>query len=221
MKRAMVWGASGGIGQALVDLLVAKGWTVVAIGHHSDVDHDRSSPNMGFRANVNRIDVDVADPYAVEVAVGKAAQFVESIDLWVYSVGDVVKANISELAPATWHRLINANLNGAFHATHYSFPLFAPNAHLFYIGAITECLHLPGFSAYVAAKSALESFVETLRKEELLRRVTLVRPSAVDTPFWAKIPICRPDNVLTPQLVAEKLLFLHENGERAALDITG
>ncbi|MBN2472678.1 MAG: SDR family NAD(P)-dependent oxidoreductase, partial [Anaerolineae bacterium] len=36
MKTAMIWGASGGIGRALVRLLVAEGWRVLAVARQPE-----------------------------------------------------------------------------------------------------------------------------------------------------------------------------------------
>ena len=71
----------------------------------------------------------------------------------------------------------------AFLATHFSMPLLAQNAHLVYLGAVSERLRLPGLSAYAAAKAGLEAYAEALKKEERKRRITVVRPGAVATPF--------------------------------------
>ena len=79
-----------------------------------------------------------------------------------------------------WTRILDANLTGAFLTTHYSWPLLARDAHLFYLSATSERLRLPGLGANVTAKGRLENFAEVVRKESK-RKITVVRPSAVDT----------------------------------------
>ncbi len=210
MKRAMVWGATGGIGRVTVELLCEAGWEVVVVARHA-TDLASLTPHV--------IEADVADPYAVEVAIRQASQMVETVDLWVYSVGDIATAKVADLAPVAWQRLIDANLTGAFLTTHYSLPLLAESAHLFYIGAITERLRLPGFAPYVAAKSGLEAYAEALRKEERKRRITVLRPGAVDTSFWDKLPMRLPANAITPKRVAERILELYNNGASGIVDL--
>lgn len=210
MATAMVWGAGGGIGQAMVNALSAADWEVVALHHRPP-----STPT----AAQQQLEVDVASAYGVEVAVRQAAAIADSVDLWIYTVGDIAAANIADMAPETWQRLINVNLTGAFLATHYSLPLLAENAHLIFVGAISERLRLPGLSAYGAAKSALEAYVEALRKEERRRRVTLLRPAAVDTPFWEKVPLRLPKNALPPAQVAERILTIYREQEQGTIDL--
>ena len=44
------------------------------------------------------------------------------------------------------------------------------NAHIIFIGAVSERLKLPGLSAYAASKAGLEAFAEVLGKEERKKR---------------------------------------------------
>ena len=211
MATAMVWGASGGIGRTLVQALVDEGWQVIAVARQAD-ELTTITPHV--------FDADISSPYEVEVAVCTAGRIVGAVDLWVYSVGDILSAKVEQLAPDTWQRLIDANLTGAFTTTHYSLPLLAENAHLVYVGAITERLRLPGLSAYVAAKSGLEAYAEALRKEERKRRVTVLRPAAVETPFWEKVRMRLPKQALTADDVAKRILTIYGEGEEGIIDLT-
>ncbi|MCS6828932.1 MAG: SDR family NAD(P)-dependent oxidoreductase [Caldilinea sp.] len=209
MSTALIFGASGGIGRALAQQLRAKGWTVGAVSRHP---HDLAE------LTEFRYEADVADEFAVQRAIYSAAQELAAIDLWVYAVGDILSSPVAEMKPEAWKRILDANLTGAYLATHYSLPLLAEQAHLLYIGAYGEKLRLPGLSAYAAAKAGLEAFVTTLAKEQRKLRVTVVRPGAVDTPLWNKTPMRLPRNALTPEALAEQILHAHESGASGVLD---
>jgi len=207
-KRALVWGANGGIGRALVHELLTQGWQVVAVARHFD---------RPAKSGEVQIEADVCDAAGVQAAVLSAAQEVGEIDLWVYTVGDIQITKVQELAPATWERIVAANLTGAYLTTHYSRPLLATQAHLFYLGAVSERLKLPGFAAYVAAKAGLEAFVEVLVKEERELKVTLIRPGAVNTSFWRKVPLRMPKNALEPAEVIQRILAAYHEGRTGSL----
>ena len=67
MKTAMVWGADGGIGRALVGQLTSDGWTVLAVTRQpSDLE----------RLTRHVIEADVSRPHDVEQAVLAAADAV-------------------------------------------------------------------------------------------------------------------------------------------------
>lgn len=209
MNNALIWGAAGGLGRALVAQLAARGWNVCAVARDA-------APLAGLTPH--GFEADVADPFAVQQAVLAVAQEATDFRLWVYAAGDIAAHKAGEMTPETWRRLLDANLNGAFLATHFSLPLLAPDAHLIYLGAVHERLRLPGLAAYAAAKAGLEAFADSLRKEERGRRVTVVRPAAVDTPLWKKAPFRLPAGAVSADAAAEKIIAAHESGHAGLLE---
>lgn len=208
-KVAIVWGAAGGIGRALVNQLSAEGWWVIAVTHQvADIDTAAVS-----------IEANVGDEFDVQRALMAAGQEAPEIDLFIYAAGDITAEPASKMAPKMWRRIIAANLDGAYYATHYSLPLLSATAPLVYIGAVSERMRLPGLSAYAAAKAGLEAFAEALRKEERRRKVIVVRPGAVQTDFWDKVPFKMPASALTPQAVADKVLAAVRDGHQGNLDL--
>lgn len=210
MKTAMIWGAAGGIGKALVKRLVADGWSVIAVARQPG-DLESLTP-LVFEA-------DVARAHEVEQTVLAASYETEQVDLWIYAAGDITSEKIEAMAPETWQRVLDANLTGAFLTAHYSLPLLAQDAHLFFLGAVSERMQMPGLSAYAAAKAGLESFAEAFRKEARKRRVTVVRPAAVDTPLWQKVPFKMPANAAAPETVADRILEAYAQGHKGQLDL--
>ena len=211
MKTALIWGAGGGIGRALVAQLSEHGWTVIAIARHATALSVLTPYTL---------EADVASTYDVEVAVQAASQIADEVNLWIYAAGDIVPAKVADMSPAEWQRTLNANLSGAFITTHFSLPLLSADAHLFYLGALSERLRLPGFAAYGAAKAGLEAFAESLAKEQRRRKVTVVRPGAVATPFWEKVPLRMPESALPTEIIAERLLAAYEQRTAGVLDIS-
>lgn len=210
MSRAIVWGANGTIGQALTAELAAHAWDVIAVSRDG-----REVPGAMLS-----LQADVTKAQAVESAVRSASFEVSDLDLLVYAAGDILSAPIKQMAPQEWQRIVGANLSGAFLTTHSSLPLLADDAFLVYIGAVSERLRLPGLAAYAAAKAGLEAFADTLRKEERKRRVLVVRPGAVATPFWEKVPMRLPKDAASPEKVSRRILAAYEEGLTGVLDLT-
>lgn len=189
---------------------MAQDWTVVAIARHTD-------PLVDLTEHV--IEADVTNDYEVQLAVSQASHALDEINLFVYAAGDITSAKLADMAHDDWQRIINANLTGAYLTTHHSMPLLASDAHLFFLGAISERLKLPGLAAYAAAKAALEVFGEVLAKEQRKRRVTVVRPGAVDTPLWDKMPLKLPPKAFSPDDIAQKILTAFEQNHKGPLDL--
>jgi NAD(P)-dependent dehydrogenase (short-subunit alcohol dehydrogenase family) len=210
MPTALIFGASGGIGRALVARLAADGWTVGAASRH---------PGDLADLTEHRYEADVTDAFAVSQAVYAAAQELPPVDLWIYAAGDILANPVAELSPAEWSRILGANLTGAYLTTQQSLPLLAERAHLIYLGAYSEKLQLPGLGAYAAAKAGLEAFVATLAKEQRKRRVTIVRPGAVDTPLWNKVPLRLPRDAMAPDALAQRVIDAYHAGATGKLDL--
>jgi short-subunit dehydrogenase len=85
---------------------------------------------------------------------------------------------------------------------------------------VSERMQMPGLSAYAAAKAGLEAFAESLRKEARKRRITVVRPGAVATPFWENVPFRMPANAMTPEAVAAAILSAYEAKHSGKLDLS-
>lgn len=210
MKNAMVWGANGGIGTTVVNRLVEDDWTVIGVVHDSSSVTDPP---------YHVVEADVADEAAVQRAVRQAADMAPSIDLWIYAVGDIAASKVGEMSSQDWRRILDANLTGAYLAVHHGLPLLAADAHMVFVGAVSERLRLPGLSAYAAAKAGIEAFAEVLRKEQRGRRVSLVRPKAVETTLWEKVPFSVPHGALKPGDVADRILNAYHEGHRGWLNL--
>lgn len=210
MKTAMIWGASGGIGTALVTKLADAGWTVIGVAR---------DPNSVSYLTTEAVAADVRDSDSVRKAIEQAGELVDQVDLWIYAVGDIASTKIEELPVAEWERILSANLTGAYLTAHLSLPLLAPDAHMIFLGAVSERLRLPGLAAYAAAKAGLEAFADVLRKEERRRSVTVVRPKAVQTELWEKVPFSVPPGAVSADELAERILRAYQESESGVLNV--
>jgi NAD(P)-dependent dehydrogenase (short-subunit alcohol dehydrogenase family) len=206
----MIWGAAGGIGRSLTALLGNNGWDVVAVSRDGT-----TIPGSKIAVAAN-----IANAAAVDQAVYTVSLEADPITLWVYAAGDIVQTKVDEMQADVWQRIIDANLTGAYLTAHASLPLLTADAHMFFLGAISERLRLPSLSAYVAAKTGLEAFVATFAREQRKRPITLVRPGAVDTPFWDKVTLRKPADAATPDQIAQRIWQAYQEKSLGTLDIT-
>ncbi|MCS6936801.1 MAG: SDR family NAD(P)-dependent oxidoreductase [Candidatus Bipolaricaulota bacterium] len=209
LSNILVWGAAGGIGRALVASFAARGHTVVAVARQPR-ELETLTPHIVTGA--------VDDPEQVTAAVRRAIEVASTFDVFTYAVGDIASVKIAEMAPEDWRRIMDANLAGVYLTTRAALPYLASQAHLFFLGAPHERLRLPGLGAYAAAKAGIEALAEVIRKETR-RRVTVVRPQAVRTPMWEKVPFRVPANALSPEQVAQAIVQAWEQGQEGILDL--
>ncbi|MCX8023684.1 MAG: SDR family NAD(P)-dependent oxidoreductase [Thermanaerothrix sp.] len=209
-RTALVWGASGGIGLALVKLLAANGWQVVAVARRTESLTPLSS---------HAYEVDLNFPGSLQSVTTQMIQEGLQVDWWVYAAGDIMVVPVDKMSFEQWQQILNANLTGAFLALHYSASLLRPEAPIYFLGALGERIRSPGLSAYAAAKAGIEALAEVTRRE-LRRPVVVVRPAAVVTPLWQKVPFKMPPNAVEPEVVAAKMLEAYQSNYLGYLDIT-
>ena len=195
---------------AILAKLNADSWTTIAVAHET-------KSITSFADYVFETPFD--DPGRLEQTAYLISQEAGEIDFWCYAAGDILQAKVSDMAPQDWHRILSANLTNAYYAIHYSLPLLRENAHIIFIGAVSERLKLPGLSAYAASKAGLEAFAVALSKEERKKRITVVRPGAVTTPLWDKVPLRLPADAASPEKVAEKIIDAYQAGHNGQLDL--
>lgn len=211
MAQVLVWGAAGGIGQALAGTFWAAGHHVVAVARRAE----------GLPAGMPVVIAQRVDEVAeVTATMQEATRWTTFFDVFIYAVGDIRSAKIGEMSMAAWQSILNANLTGAYVTTQAALPYLTPQAHLFFLGAQHERLRLPGLGAYAASKAGLEALAEVIRKETR-RRVTVVRPQAVATAFWNKVPFRLPPRALTPAQLAEAVFKAWAEGQEGLLDVGG
>lgn len=210
MPNALIWGASGGIGSAIVKTLKANGWQVYAAARNTDNVPENANEVYHF---------DASDPESYkEIALLLAEDAIE-LDLVVYAVGGIVADKMEDLGAENWHTVINANLNGAYLGVQSVLHLVPKGGHVMVIGAYVDKITLPKFGAYTVAKAGLEPMMTILGKENRRKNFTLVRPPAVDSAFWDNVPFNLPEGALSPQDVADAILSQYNEGKTGTLDL--
>ncbi len=210
MKTAIIFGASGGIGYAIGEKFHDEGISVIAGVRKMKTD-------LNFADLV--IEGDFASEAEVAQMVNENAEDIGQIDVWIYAAGDIGYQKINDLTSENWIRIFGANVFGAKNTLSACYPLLAEDAHVMFLGAYTDRLMIPGLSAYTASKSSLAAFSSIVEKELRGRKVSLIRPSAVDTPFWEKVPFKLPAGALSPQEVAEKVFLTYKQSLTGLVDL--
>lgn len=216
MGHLLLVGADSTIGQSVAKAFLEEEWEVWAIGRHAE----RFASGVQWAHTV----LNVADFEQMNAAAQALQAHLQplggrQIDAMVYAVGDILAQKTHEMSLEAWQRIMDANLTGAFVATRVFSPMFSAEPHLFFIGALTERLILPGLSAYATAKGGLEVFAQVLAKEQPRWKITVVRPGAVATRFWERVPFRMPPKTLQPDDVALRILEAYYSEQRGNLDL--
>jgi len=183
-KVALVTAGASGIGLAIADRLVARGARVgicdVDANALADVERSRRAAIWGRHA-------DVADAQAAAAFVQASCEELGRIDILVNNAGIAGPAGpIETLDPADWARCFAVNVQGAFHMIGAVVPHLrrAGGGTIVNISTASAVTGLPGRSAYVASKWAIEGLTRNAARElgPDNIRVNALRPGFMDTP---------------------------------------
>ena len=114
-KRALVTGATGGLGMAMAKGLGSAGATLIVNGRSSQEKMDRALAAYradGYTSHGYRFDV--ADEAAVEAAVAQVEAEVGPVDIRVNNAGIIRRAPLVETSLDDWEAVIRTDLTGVF-----------------------------------------------------------------------------------------------------------
>jgi NAD(P)-dependent dehydrogenase (short-subunit alcohol dehydrogenase family) len=163
--RAVVVGASSGLGRCIGLGLAQRGATVALLARR----HDRlvdTAKEAGPGALA--IACDVTDDASCRDAIGQAASGLGGIDALVYATGIGPLGRLVELDAATWRRAFDTNVTGAALVTAAAIPhLSASHGVAAYLSSVSASITAPwpGLGAYIVSKAALDKLVEAWRAE--------------------------------------------------------
>jgi 3-oxoacyl-[acyl-carrier protein] reductase len=184
-KRALVTGASRGIGAAIALALADKG-ADVAITYKQSADRAaevvRAIEAKGRRGLA--IQADSADPAAVKRSVDAAAEALGGLDILVNNAGIARAGTVADISLADIDALLNVNVRAPVLAAQAAIPYIGQGGRIITIGSsLGDRAIMGGTTVYALTKSALHSFNGGLAHELGPRDITvnLVQPGATDT----------------------------------------
>jgi len=184
-KRALVTGASRGIGAAIAKVLAAGG-ADVAITYEKSADAAAAVVNdiKALGRNAVSIQADSADAAAVKASVDRAAAELGGLDILVNNVGIFRMTPVQEMALEDINALLNVNVRSTVVASQAAIPHLGEGGRIINIGSwFGERVQWPGLAVYAMTKSALRSFTQGLSRELGPKGITVnvVQPGAIDT----------------------------------------
>ena len=176
----LITGASGGIGTATADLLLAKGYTVYGTTRNLD-----SAPKTRY----NNLQLDVQDANSVKNCIQELMNKEEKIDILVNNAGYGLCGAIKDLTIEEIQENFDTNLFGTHRMVKEIVPIMIRQGkgRIINIGTFGGRLGLPFQGIYSASKAALAVYSDAL-KIELLRdniQVSLIEPGDIKTDFNA------------------------------------
>jgi 3-oxoacyl-[acyl-carrier protein] reductase len=184
-KRALVTGASRGIGAAIAKALAAEG-ADVAITYENSAERAeevvRAIKAQGRRAVAIR--ADSADVAAVQASVEKTVVELGGLNILVNNAGILRVAELKDISLEDIDAILDINVRAPIVASKAALAHLAKGGRIISIGSFfAERVPAPILSVYAASKSALVAFTKGLARELGPKEITvnLVQPGSIDT----------------------------------------
>mgnify|MGYP001027448204 CR=1 FL=1 len=179
-KVAIVTGASGGIGRAIVKVLSEDGCAIVGFNFTPSFDAS------GYTEYI----VDVTDRSAVENAVKSVLENFGRIDFLINNAGITKDNLVYRMSYEDWDSVINTNLTGAFNMIKATIRELVKNE-----GVIINISSVVGLEGnvgqvnYSASKAGLIGLTKSLAKEfgKKNLRVNAIAPGFIETPMTERL----------------------------------
>ncbi len=163
-RRALVTGASSGIGEATCRAIIERGGSVGMLARREDRLAQLKN-ELGERAV--SIPVDVTDLGALETGVAAAADALGGLDAVIAVAGQNLQGSIHTGTPQRWRELMDVNLIGPLATARYALPFFPPGGRrdIVLVGSSSCLTPMPGLGIYSASKRGLQAAFDSMRLE--------------------------------------------------------
>ncbi|WP_434055442.1 MAG: SDR family oxidoreductase [Roseibium sp.] len=185
-KVALVTGARGGIGRAIVTRFLKEGAKVFA----ADLSPE-GSLNIPEDDGSRFLNLDVTSEADAIAAMAHVREKDGKLDILVNAAGIEIEKTIEETSLEEWNRSFAVNVTGTFLTSKYALPLLrraaqaGASASLINFGSYDGFIADPGLAAYCATKGAVHALTRAMACDHGPEgiRVNAICPGYIDTPM--------------------------------------
>ncbi|KQS84026.1 3-oxoacyl-[acyl-carrier-protein] reductase [Methylobacterium sp. UNC300MFChir4.1] len=183
-RKALVTGATGGLGQAIARALHAQG-AAVALSGTRPAALEALAAELGERASP--VAADLSDKDSVEGLVPAAEAAIGPLDILVNNAGITRDNLFMRMKDEEWEQVIAVNLTAAFRLSRAAVKgmMRRRSGRIVNIGSVVGSTGNPGQGNYAAAKAGLVGMTKALAAEVASRGITVncIAPGFISSPM--------------------------------------
>ena len=197
-RKALVTGASGGIGEAIARILHAQGAIVGLHGTRRE-KLDALAGELGERVRV--FPADLSDRDAVKALGETAEKELEGVDILVNNAGITKDGLFVRMSDGDWDSVLEVNLTAVFRLTReLTHPMMRRRyGRIVNITSVVGVTGNPGQANYCASKAGMIGFSKSLAQEIATRNVTVncVAPGFIESAMTDKLNDKQKETILS------------------------
>lgn len=221
----VITGGTSGIGLVTARLAAKKGARLVIAARNEQALRELQDELAASGTDAVCVLADVANEHEVERIAATAIEQFGRIDTWVNNAGVSVYGRIEDVPVEDHRRLFETNFWGVVYGSLVAAKhLKQTGGALINIGSVLSDRAIPLQGMYCASKHAVKGFTDALRmeleEENAPVSVTLIKPSAIDTPYtkharnYMDAEPKNPAPVYAPDVVARAIIYCAQHPER-------
>lgn len=184
-RRALVTGASAGIGERFARILGEAGVPCVVVARRGDRLRELANRYEGFEV----LEADLQDDHGIKVVADRIASAVDPVDLLINNAGFGASGLFHEVGVERATGQVDLNVKALVALTHGAVNAFRTRGggHVLNVSSVASFQASPNMAVYAATKSFVTSFTEAVHEENRTFgvNVSALCPGFVATEFQA------------------------------------
>jgi short-subunit dehydrogenase len=190
-SRAVVSGASSGIGREIARELAHQGAEVVVVARREERLRELAEQITADGGRVEMVVGDITEPPTRQNAIGAALSHFGGLDILVNNAGIGAVGLFEHASAQRVRRVMEVNFFALVEMTRLALPLLKQGTKPIIVNVSSVLGHrgFPYSSEYCASKFAVEGFSESLRAELSIHKidVLVVSPGTTETEFFTNV----------------------------------
>ncbi len=184
-RKALITGASSGIGEATAAAMAAEGAAVALGARRKERLEEIVERIEGDGGKAVAIEADIGDETQARKLVEGAREELDGLDALVNNAGVMLLGLLQGADTDEWRRMVDVNVLGLLYCTHAALPIMRDGGggDVVNVSSVAGRTAAMGSAVYNFTKWGVTGFSEALRQEgtQIGVRVTCVEPGFVET----------------------------------------
>lgn len=223
-KKFLITGASGGIGQAIVEIMHKARATLCISSTKKEVLEEVAKK---YEKNIHVLPCDLLKSGEVNQLINKASELMKGFDGLICNAGIMQDSLLLRMTDEVWKRVIDINLNSTFKLNREACRKLIKNnwGRIINISSIVGLTGNAGQVNYAASKAGIIAMSKSIAKEVASRGITVncIAPGFIDTKMTEVLNEKQKEKILdnipmkrmgTGEEIAEGVLFLASDEAR-------
>ncbi|MBE9012254.1 SDR family oxidoreductase [Pseudanabaenaceae cyanobacterium LEGE 13415] len=224
-RRALITGASSGIGQATAIAFAKVGIDVVLVSRTQSKLDAVAAEARSLGVDAKTCTIDLAQVETIRPKLESLISEVGTIDILVNNAGMAYTGKLADMPLSDWQRVLDLNVTSVFQCIQAVLPGMRSHKRgtIINIASIAAHQTFPDWGAYCVSKFGILALSKTLAAEERAHgiRVVTLSPGSVNTSIWDTETVQADFDrsaMLTPDIVADAIVQAATLNDRAVVE---